>query len=136
MAIVTASKCLWLLATLCTATADATCYAPPVGDETTGAAQAPQWTSCNSDAAESMCCRTETITGGLDETCMPNGLCRKNTDDPLSLWRESCTDPTWNSPACLRLPCNMVRKCLCVYDFIFFKNNCCRSISGLKSVSN
>lgn len=50
---------------------------------------------CNRSAEHSMCCRAK------DHTCRSDGLC---FDAWSSLvWRESCTDPTWNSSACVKL---------------------------------
>lgn len=59
---------------------------------------------------DSMCCATNR--DSLPDTCLANGLCHnpcKNQDDcsniPGRYWRESCTDPSWNSPFCLRGVC-------------------------------
>lgn len=41
----------------------------------------------------SMCCST------VFDTCERDGLC----SDGTNLWRESCTDPTWQSPNCVKL---------------------------------
>jgi hypothetical protein len=109
MAITMAAKYLWLLAVISPAIAGATCYVPPAGDAINGVAEAPQYNSCNPDQAESMCCRNETTTGEPYDTCAPNGLCRQSGDSSSSFWRESCTDSTWKSPACLKLPCDQVR---------------------------
>ncbi|KAL0942893.1 uncharacterized protein CTRU02_200779 [Colletotrichum truncatum] len=44
----------------------------------------------------SMCCNP-----GVGDKCQPNGLCW----NPIGkvTWRESCTDPTWQSPKCIKL---------------------------------
>ena len=49
-----------------------------------------------------MCCAWGSIraANGDANTCQSNGLCM----DGLGVtWRESCTDPTWQDPACIRL---------------------------------
>ncbi|KAF6804975.1 hypothetical protein CSOJ01_09818 [Colletotrichum sojae] len=51
------------------------------------------------DNGHSMCCNT--VSG---DKCQPNGLCW-NEGGRLT-WRESCTDPTWQSPKCLKLCVN------------------------------
>ncbi len=51
---------------------------------------------CDQEANVSMCCRTNN--GGSD-VCLPSGLCRNGN----IYWRESCTDPTWTDPACIKL---------------------------------
>ncbi|KAK6530391.1 hypothetical protein TWF694_003746 [Orbilia ellipsospora] len=60
---------------------------------------------CNNIQGQySMCCATANR-GGID-TCLPSGLCAgpviqdKNTQP---LWRESCSDPTWKSPKCVKI---------------------------------
>ncbi|TDZ71724.1 hypothetical protein CTRI78_v001851 [Colletotrichum trifolii] len=50
---------------------------------------------CESNG-HSMCCNTAT-----GDKCQSNGLCW-NEGGRVS-WRESCTDPTWQSPKCLKL---------------------------------
>ena len=58
---------------------------------------------CNTTAPFSMCCAIGPDRGGPD-TCLENGLCHNayygNKDQT---WRESCTDPTWKDPACIKL---------------------------------
>lgn len=52
----------------------------------------------------SMCCALANRGAGAD-LCLPNGLCSAFTSDgsQTALWREGCTDPTWKSPACLKI---------------------------------
>lgn len=38
--------------------------------------------------------------GQSRHTCLANGLCQSSTG---AIWRESCTDPTWQDPACIKL---------------------------------
>ncbi|KAI4161940.1 MAG: hypothetical protein LQ342_004388 [Letrouitia transgressa] len=42
-----------------------------------------------------MCCQNTTY-----EVCRPDGLCDGSDNQ---IWRESCTDPTWRSPRCIKL---------------------------------
>lgn len=76
----------------------ADCYLPN-GTSITQLRGSPQWLPCNSSSPYSMCCRTNGT--GTSDTCLPNGLC--HNDVAPNLWRESCTDPTWQSPYCLQL---------------------------------
>lgn len=46
-----------------------------------------------------MCCRTND--NNYPDICRTDGLCQETEQDVI--WRESCTDPTWQSPQCLRL---------------------------------
>lgn len=68
----------------------ATCYFPN-GDIRVDQFYQP----CHPDQEHSMCCRID------DNRCRSDGLC-----DELGtslVWRESCTDPTWNSSSCIKL---------------------------------
>ncbi|KAF0321318.1 Transmembrane alpha-helix domain protein [Colletotrichum asianum] len=47
-------------------------------------------------SGHAMCCN---IKNG--DKCEANGLCWNKVD--IKFWRESCTDPTWESPKCLKL---------------------------------
>jgi hypothetical protein len=57
-----------------------------------------QYVPCSS-SGYSMCCATNRTSGA--DSCLPNGLCV--TFGSGNFWRESCTDKTWKSPACVRL---------------------------------
>ncbi|KAF3308191.1 hypothetical protein TWF173_001659 [Orbilia oligospora] len=60
---------------------------------------------CNNVVGQhSMCCALANRGSGGD-LCLPNGLCSAFTADgsQTALWRESCTDPTWEDPACLKI---------------------------------
>lgn len=48
-----------------------------------------------------MCCGwgSNRTNAGTADTCLPNGLCQA----PVDTWRESCTDPTWQAPECVKL---------------------------------
>ncbi|KAL8688903.1 MAG: hypothetical protein Q9218_005300 [Villophora microphyllina] len=43
-----------------------------------------------------MCCRTNST-----DTCNSDGLCQSDWDG--NLWRDFCTDPTWQAPGCTKL---------------------------------
>jgi len=51
-----------------------------------------------------MCCATANRGDDID-ICSSGGLCQGKPElsGARSLWRESCTDPTWQSPACLKI---------------------------------
>ncbi|KAI4271012.1 MAG: hypothetical protein LQ337_006308 [Flavoplaca oasis] len=46
-----------------------------------------------------MCCYLEGTS--TPDTCTPDGLCLPF--DNIHLWRDTCTDPTWQDPACLNI---------------------------------
>ncbi|TGO61452.1 hypothetical protein BCON_0027g00390 [Botryotinia convoluta] len=62
----------------------------------------PTYKPCNGSAPVSMCCHLGVINSGGDECGSGStyGLCGISG---TQLWRESCTDKTWQSPLCLRL---------------------------------
>jgi hypothetical protein len=85
----------------------ATCYTQD------GTPEDSIYTSCNQNVEFSMCCRTQEVNGDPADTCLPNGLCMNNQGvNKTTYWRESCTDPTWKSPYCLKAfnPCTAVSK--------------------------
>ncbi|KAF6841442.1 hypothetical protein CPLU01_00573 [Colletotrichum plurivorum] len=53
-----------------------------------------KYVACDS-GGHSMCCNR------AGDKCQPDGLCW--SEEHRQLWRESCTDPTWQSPKCLKL---------------------------------
>ncbi|KAK6341166.1 hypothetical protein TWF696_008252 [Orbilia brochopaga] len=57
----------------------------------------------NAEGMASMCCAIANRGTNFSDTCLPNGLCRSGTATGTQLWRESCTDPKWQDPACLRI---------------------------------
>ena len=73
------------------------CFLPNGTDRNTLAGVADGYVPCNPSAAVSMCCAWS----GNTDICLPNGLCY-NTGFKL-YWRESCTDQTWQDPACIKL---------------------------------
>lgn len=54
---------------------------------------------CN-DGAVSMCCATNRTIPTVN-SCRPDGTCLEESTQ--TVWRESCTDPTWKDPKCLKL---------------------------------
>ncbi|KAF7877288.1 hypothetical protein EAF04_000971 [Stromatinia cepivora] len=62
----------------------------------------PTYKPCNGSAPVSMCCHLGVINNGGDECGSGStyGLCGITGSQ---LWRESCTDKTWQSPLCLKL---------------------------------
>lgn len=59
----------------------------------------------NTTNGASMCCATGIYRGSRDN-CYEDGsgLCyNKNVGPTVHFWRESCTDPTWRDPACVKL---------------------------------
>ncbi|KAI4227581.1 MAG: hypothetical protein L6R36_002282 [Xanthoria steineri] len=77
------------------------CFVPNGTDRNDGSdvkANSIAYTPCDQRAPFSMCCRY-----GADD-CLDNGLCQGyGADGSRPIWRESCTDPTWTSPYCLKL---------------------------------
>jgi hypothetical protein len=80
------------------------------------------WTDyapCNPDPnAVSMCCAINRTTGAPPDTCLPNGLCYVSWSRVT--WRESCSDPTWQSKECLGNVCtnfSVRRTSFNIWDF-------------------
>ena len=72
---------------------------------------------CNNDKArDSVCCGTNHSGAGetnvANDICEENGLCQNwegkvGNEEPEKLWwRQGCTDPTWESPFCLKNVCS------------------------------
>lgn len=58
---------------------------------------------CNTSAPVSMCCAIGPNRTNPD-VCISNGFCHNAFfGDKDQTWRESCTDPTWKDPACIKL---------------------------------
>ena len=81
-----------------TATADTGCFNPNGTNRNIGAIDVATGTEayipCNTVQPYSMCCRTT-------DKCLPDGLCQQIGS--TNIWRESCSDQSWRSPACLKL---------------------------------
>ena len=65
----------------------------------------------------SMCCATNRTS--FPDSCQDNGLCQSLVPNSAgtdiinqNIWRESCSDPTWHSPFCLKLCINGTGKVL------------------------
>jgi hypothetical protein len=85
----------------------ATCYYPDGTIETS-----TDYMPCVATVGTfSMCCATNRA--HYPDQCLPNGLCHNpcatsgNCGDSAGgqYWRESCTDPSWSSPYCLKNVC-------------------------------
>lgn len=87
---------LLLSSLLFSSAVSASCYFPNGKDQNIGvqADQGITYRPCNPDAKHSMCCAPW-------DTCTPDGLCQSGYDG--NTWRDSCTDPTWKSPSCVKL---------------------------------
>ncbi|KAM7218995.1 hypothetical protein V8F06_005587 [Rhypophila decipiens] len=103
---------------------------------------------CNKGGGHSMCCSTQSF-----DTCRPNGLCYN--EGAKLLWRESCTDPTWKDPACIKLCAGADQladdgKSMATTDIVIticgdnslccgsgsFAQRCCDAKKGFKILSN
>lgn len=74
----------------------ATCY--EIDQNHTG--QSVIFTPCNQNTPFSMCLRSQSLgSAPPDIGCLPNGVV---LDYSGQFWRDSCTDPTWQSDYCLK----------------------------------
>ena len=63
---------------------------------------ATEYAPCNNNTEFSMCCRTNIdLSTGKGSTCRGDGLC--NLQEDQTVYRDTCTDPTWQSTACIPL---------------------------------
>lgn len=76
----------------------AICYTPN-GTDTKLIGGQDWYQPCNAHAEFSMCCALNR--GNKSDRCRGDGLCVNDVGGHL--WRESCTDPTWQSSSCLKL---------------------------------
>lgn len=72
----------------------ASCYFPNGTDRNIGLSS-ELYQACDGGGKHSMCCQRN------HDRCRSDGLCVNSQNNEI--WRESCTDPTWRSPACVRL---------------------------------
>ncbi|KAL8693630.1 MAG: hypothetical protein Q9218_001588 [Villophora microphyllina] len=86
------SICLTILSAI--AAVSATCYLPNGNDRNEGFPNATYY-PVHPDEDVSMCCSK------LGDKPRDDGLCA-NSDNSV-IWRESCTDRTWQSPKCIKL---------------------------------
>ncbi len=78
----------------------ANCFVPNGTDRSTFPGIGPRdYLPCDATAEVSMCCAIGRQ--GVVDKCLPGGLC-KNPDNGY-YYRESCTDKTWKSSACVKL---------------------------------
>ena len=77
--------------------AHATCYNPNGSNRNEGLS--PEiYRPCDPGDVHSMCCALNRVNA---DKCRGDGLCLSG-DGPI-VWRESCTDPTWESSKCIKL---------------------------------
>jgi hypothetical protein len=81
--------------------ASAACYNPD-GTNRNGqqSTSTPAYEPCDNTAAVSMCCAIGS-TVAYPDICVPGGMCYNSATNLY--WRESCTDQTWKSSACIKL---------------------------------
>lgn len=83
----------------------AACYTPEGLDRNVmfDASDGYLYAPCDNVAAVSMCCAIGPgrVAAGNADNCIPGGLCYNERANLY--WRESCTDPTWEDPACMKL---------------------------------
>lgn len=80
----------------------ANCYDPNGDNRNGNSTGTPLYQPCLPGDSASMCCRVD-----ASDQCRSDGLCFDGTN----LWRESCTDPTWASPSCIKLCVNGTGRC-------------------------
>jgi len=76
-------------------------FAPPTCYRPDGSAVDPRYTACRLGGT-SMCCRTNDTVASFPDICRPDGLCQETQQTDI-VWRESCTDRTWQARECLQL---------------------------------
>ncbi|KAL8798939.1 MAG: hypothetical protein Q9182_006261 [Xanthomendoza sp. 2 TL-2023] len=81
------------LFSLSVAAAGTTCYYP---NGTAAIDNNWPYEPCKRNTPESMCCRKNSM-----DKCRSDGLCDSSWDG--NTWRDFCTDPTWQSPNCIKL---------------------------------
>lgn len=88
----------------------ASCYLPNGTDSNNGL-PVDLYRPCDRSNEHSMCCRTQDR-----DPCRNDGLCfdARNND----IWRGSCTDPTWESPACIKLCVKGIGTLLLAFDVL------------------
>jgi hypothetical protein len=82
----------------------ANCYTP------NGLLMSSDYQPCKLDSGHSMCCASNRTTKNVNH-CVQHYLCADG--DSNILWRESCTDPTWQDDACLKLCTDGIGMPLC-----------------------
>lgn len=82
---------------LFSSSAHGTCYVPNGSDRNAGLSQ-EVYQPCDAGDQHSMCCA---LNRSQADRCRNDGLCLSAYGGII--WRESCTDPTWKSPSCIKL---------------------------------
>lgn len=67
----------------------------------------PVYQPCGSGSGSdtfTMCCASNGTNGAPADKCLNNGLCSyiDLATGTNQTWRESCTDPSWRSPSCVK----------------------------------
>ena len=86
---------VWLLFS---SNAHGNCYWPNGTDRNALLLQGDVYQPCNGGDKFSMCCATNRTPA---DRCRSDGLCQSTYDN--NVWRDSCTDPYWKSPSCVKL---------------------------------
>jgi hypothetical protein len=79
---------------------DSTCLAASCFFPDSSPQESPDYQPCNSTAGHKMCCATNRKTTSVN-SCIQHGLCADA--DKNIMWRETCSDPTWQDEGCLKL---------------------------------
>ena len=81
------------------------CYNPDGSNRNAMSNATDGWlySPCDNAADVSMCCAIGPGRDGSQDVCLDSGLCSNDILGDGLVWRESCTDPTWQDPACLKL---------------------------------
>lgn len=83
----------------------ATCYTPGGQERTSPPSRGIyEYQPCSKSDKFSMCCALNRTSGKLSgpDRCRDDGLC-ENPIGFAQLWRQSCTDPSWLSPSCIKI---------------------------------
>lgn len=83
----------------------ATCYTPSGQDRNLLYSEGSNvYLPCNKGDEFSMCCALNRPSHARPpDGCRRDGLCLSPDMKNPTLWRESCTDPSWRSPSCTRI---------------------------------
>lgn len=83
----------------------AICYTPGGQERTSPPSRGIyEYQPCSKSDKFSMCCALNRTSGKLPgpDRCRDDGLC-ENPIGFAQLWRQSCTDPSWLSPSCIKI---------------------------------
>lgn len=93
---------IFVVALAFTAHSLASCYWPNGTVANVGSGNRVQKPCNKTPGVHSMCCFLEGPSNPPTlDTCTPDGLCKPQ--DNYHIWRGTCTDSTWQDPACLNL---------------------------------